>query len=277
MKFNEDSRVKIPSILHLTRLGYEYISLKNTSWDENTNIFKDLFVSSIKNINKNKNLKDEEVLRVYDDISLLLDNDDLGKAFYERLTEKSGIKLIDFDDFSNNKFNVVTELTYKKDEDEFRPDIILLINGMPLVFIEVKKPNNSDGVRAERKRIETRFQNKAFKKFVNLTQLMIFSNNMEYDNESSEPIQGAFYASSSYHKPIFNYFREEESLNLELLLKPHNEEVENFILKDNNLNVIKNSPEFLTNKNPNTPTNRLSASILSKERLAFIVFLLKIY
>ncbi len=56
MKFNEDSRVKIPSILHLTRLGYEYISLKNTSWDENTNIFKDLFVSSIKNINKNKNL-----------------------------------------------------------------------------------------------------------------------------------------------------------------------------------------------------------------------------
>ena len=47
MKFNEDSRVKIPSILHLTRLGYEYISLKNTSWDENTNIFKDLFVSSI--------------------------------------------------------------------------------------------------------------------------------------------------------------------------------------------------------------------------------------
>ena len=64
MKFNEDSRVKIPSILHLTRLGYEYISLKNTSWDENTNIFKDLFVSFIKNINKNKNLKDEEVLRV---------------------------------------------------------------------------------------------------------------------------------------------------------------------------------------------------------------------
>ena len=56
MKFNEDSRVKIPSILHLTRLGYEYISLKNTSWDENTNIFKDLFVSSIKNINKNNSI-----------------------------------------------------------------------------------------------------------------------------------------------------------------------------------------------------------------------------
>ena len=30
MKFNEDSRVKIPAILHLMRLGYEYVSLKKT-------------------------------------------------------------------------------------------------------------------------------------------------------------------------------------------------------------------------------------------------------
>jgi len=28
MKFNEDSRIKIPSILQLTRLGYDYIPLK---------------------------------------------------------------------------------------------------------------------------------------------------------------------------------------------------------------------------------------------------------
>jgi type I restriction enzyme R subunit len=271
MKFTEDSRVKIPSILHLTRLGYKYLSLKDTTWNENTNIFKNIFTSSIQNINSDKKLDESDINRLYDNLSLLLENDDLGKAFYDKLTEKSGVKLIDFDNFSNNTFNVVTELTYKKDEDEFRPDIILLINGMPLVFIEVKKPNNTDGVLAERKRIETRFQNKAFKKFINLTQLMIFSNNMEYDNESSEPIQGAFYATSSYHKPIFNYFREEEELDLDSLLTTLDDDVENFILKDNNLNVIKNSPEFITNKNPNTPTNRLSTSLLSKERLAFIL------
>ncbi|MCT7466705.1 hypothetical protein N5T78_08950 [Aliarcobacter cryaerophilus] len=38
MKHNEDSRVKIPAILHLTRLGYKYLSLKECSWDKNTNI-----------------------------------------------------------------------------------------------------------------------------------------------------------------------------------------------------------------------------------------------
>ena len=29
MKHNENSRVKIPALVHLTRLGYEYLSLKN--------------------------------------------------------------------------------------------------------------------------------------------------------------------------------------------------------------------------------------------------------
>jgi len=58
MKFNEDARVKIPSILHLTRLGYEYISLKDSNWDEETNIFKDIFISSIKKINHDIELED---------------------------------------------------------------------------------------------------------------------------------------------------------------------------------------------------------------------------
>jgi len=92
--------------------------------------------------------------------------------------------------------------SYKKDDEEFCPDIILLINGLPLVFIEVKKPNNQDGILAEHKRIQTRFQNKKFRKFVNITQLMVFSNNMEYDDSSLMPIEEAFYATASYQKSI---------------------------------------------------------------------------
>lgn len=268
MKFNEDSRVKIPAILHLCRLGYKYISLNNTVWDTETNIFTEIFKESIVKINPDFDQDQAERLLV--DISLLLSNEDLGKACFEKLTIESGIKLIDFENFENNTFHVVTELTYKNGDEEFRPDIILLINGMPLAFIEVKKPNNRDGIIAERERINKRFQNKKFRKFVNITQLMVFSNNMEYDNEDIEPLQGAFYASPSYTKPIFNYFREEEKLDLEKLLAVEDDNLENFVLKDNNLSVIKSSPEFLTNKNPNTPTNRVLTSLFSKERLAFI-------
>lgn len=271
MKFNEDSRVKIPTILHLMRLGYRYQSLKDPSviWDESSNIFTNIFHDSIKKINPA--ITDVEAKQCFDEVSLCLENEDLGKAFYEKITAKSGMRLIDFENFSNNTLNVVTELTYKKDDEEFRPDIILLINGMPLVFIEVKRPNNKDGVLAEHKRIQTRFENTKFRKFVNLTQLMIFSNNMEYDDSSPRPIEGAFYATASYQKPSFNYFREEHQFDLNTLLATVSDTDEDGVLKDNNLLSIKQSPEFSKNKSHDTPTNRICTSLLQPERLAFIL------
>tara|TARA_B100000700_G_scaffold321145_1_gene419790 strand:- start:6648 stop:9776 length:3129 start_codon:yes stop_codon:yes gene_type:complete len=268
-KFNEDSRVKIPAILHLMRLGYKYLSLKGQSWDLDTNIFPDVFKAAIGKINPG--IEDAEAGRLLEDVKLLLDNEDLGKAFFERLSERSNTKLIDFENFNNNTFHVVTELTCQNGDEEFRPDITLLINGMPLVFIEVKKPNNREGILAERDRINKRFQNPKFKRFANITQFMIFSNNMEYDDGDPEPVQGAFYASSSYHKPVFNYFREEEILNLTALLKPVSDDDELKVLKDNNLEVIRSNPEFQTNKQPDRPTNRICTSLLSRERLAFIL------
>lgn len=49
-----------------------------------------------------------------------------------------------------------------------------------------------------------RFSNPIYKRFVNLTQYTVFSNNNEYDDSDIEPIQGAFYASSSKTKMFFS-------------------------------------------------------------------------
>jgi type I restriction enzyme R subunit len=269
MKFNEDSRVKIPAILHLTRLGYTYLSLKGLKWEESSTIVPSLFRRSLSAINPNAT--PDEIEGALREIDLFLDNEDLGKQFYERITETSGLRVIDFDNFDRNSFHVVTEFTCKNDDEEFRPDITLLINGLPLVFIEVKKPNNRDGILAERRRIITRFQNAKFKRFINITQLMVFSNNMEYDDGSPEPLEGAFYACPSSEEPTFNYFREEDALNLEELLQPQDKETEDFVLADNNLTSIRHSPEFAINKNPDTPTNRLNTSLFSRDRLAFLL------
>jgi type I restriction enzyme R subunit len=84
--FNEDSRVKIPTLLHLIQLGYKYLSLKGQLWDAETNIFPDIFISSLMRINEG--FSADEAQRVLDDISLELDNDDLGKVFYERLMKR---------------------------------------------------------------------------------------------------------------------------------------------------------------------------------------------
>ena len=100
---------------------------------------------------------------------------------------------------------------------------------------------------------------------------MVFSNNMEYDEGSPVPIQGAFYSSTSYRKPIFNYFREEDDLDLETILKPENPDIEVAILKDNNLVSIRNQAEFSTNKNPDSPTNRICTSLFKRDRLSFLL------
>lgn len=47
MSFNENSRVKIPAVLYLCRLGFKYLSLKNVAHETSTNIFTDIFASTI--------------------------------------------------------------------------------------------------------------------------------------------------------------------------------------------------------------------------------------
>ena len=86
---------------------------------------------------------------------------------------------------------------------------------MPLVFIEVKKPNNAGGMIAESTRMNyERFPNKKFRRFINITELMIFSNNMEYDTLGGiVPVQGAFYCTGAKEKAFFNVFREENQKN----------------------------------------------------------------
>lgn len=190
----------------------------------------------------------------------------MGRAFYKILLDGiNGLHIIDLEDDSRNTYHAVTELTYRNGEDEFRPDITLLINGLPLAFVEVKKPNNRDGIIAEHNRINTRFSKEAFRRFVNITQLMVFSNNMEYDDSDPEPIEGAFYASSSYQKLFFNRFREEEP-QLHTAIQEIDGQKEDFILSDNNLVSIKGTSEYCTNLNGLTPTNRILTSLFSHNR-----------
>lgn len=272
MKHNENSRVKIPALVHLTRLGYEYLSLKNYHGiiHPDTNIFVDIFRESISCIN-GKTLSEQDATALISELSIKLSNEDLGKAFYNILLNGiNGIRLIDFENSSRNTYHVVTELTYRNGDDEFRPDIILLINGMPLSFVEVKKPNNKDGIIAEHNRINSRFSRKVFRRFVNITQLMVFSNNVEYDDADVEPIEGAFYASSSYEKLFFNRFREEDPL-IHTAIPAIDDTKADFILKDNNLVSIKGTNEYVTNLSELSPTNRILTSLFSHQRFLMLL------
>ena len=80
MIFNEDSRVKITTILHLIRLGYTYLSLKGLEWDESSNTIPSLFRKSVAAINPTAT--PAEIENALGQLNLFLDNEDLGKQFY---------------------------------------------------------------------------------------------------------------------------------------------------------------------------------------------------
>lgn len=267
MIHNENSRVKIPALVHLTRLGYRYIKQKDCSgaYCPKTNIFKGILRDSINRLNGTA-LTKTDMDSLVEELAIKLNTDDLGRAFYKILLNGfNGLRLIDLEDEARNSYHVVTELTYQNGEDEFRPDITLLVNGLPLAFIEVKKPNNRDGIIAEHTRMNKRFAKKVFRRFANITQIMVFSNNMEYDDNDVEPIEGAFYASSSYEKLFFNRFREEDP-TIHSSVRPVDSNIEETILMDNNLVTIKGTEEYALNIDEHTPTNRMLTSLFTHSR-----------
>lgn len=281
-RFTEATRVQMPGLVHLTRLGYTYYGklyedMAGKKFDPDTNILLEVFKEQFCELNPGREGEVDETLRM---IRQELDNDDLGRGFYKRLTSVSPVKLVDFDEPKNNVYHCTAEFTCKRDQDEFRPDITIFVNGLPLVFIEVKKPNNRGGMVEESTRMNRqRFPNKKFRRFINITQFMIFSNNMEYDTLGGiVPVQGAFYCTAAREFAPFNCFREEnmgnEAVAPYIANFPYadiNPDVERKILSDFNCQVIHHAPEYQTNLAVNTPTNRILTSMCSPERLLFLI------
>lgn len=270
-KFNENTRVQVPAALHLCKLGYNYLD-NIYNYNTKTNILSDVLLNAVKRLNPE--LSDSEASLLYAKIVNIANNDDLGREFYQLLSTNSGTKLIDFENPENNDWHITTEFTYENEdtEDEFRPDITCFVNGIPLAFIEVKKPNNREGILAERERINKRMSKSCFRRFFNITQLMIFSNNQDYDTDSRVPIQGAFYCCTAKKNAFFNVFREENKQYVQNYpYQDITEEMENKVLKHRNCVVIKNLQEYQTNKYVSTPTNRILTSMLSKERFLFLL------
>ncbi len=281
-RFTEATRVQMPGLVHLTRLGYTYYGklyedMAGKKYDPDTNILLEVFKEQFYKLNPGREGEVDETLRM---IRQELDNDDLGRGFYKRLTSVSPVRLVDFEEPKNNVYHCTAEFTCKRDQDEFRPDITIFVNGLPLVFVEVKKPNNRGGMVEESTRMNRqRFPNKKFRRFINITQFMIFSNNMEYDTLGGiVPVQGAFYCTAAREFAPFNCFREEnmgnEAVAPYIANFPYADiesDVERKILSDFNCQVIHHAPEYQTNLAVNTPTNRILTSMCSPKRLLFLI------
>lgn len=136
----------------LKEKGYTYIG-SNDYWIEDRKLYdfiiEDDLREVLRRINKgvNRNLFDEIVGKVkyLNALSFI----DKNKMFHNYLIDgiivedyncKSNplIKLIDFDNIENNIFKVASQIKFNEGKETRIPDILVFINGLPLVLFELK-------------------------------------------------------------------------------------------------------------------------------------------
>lgn len=278
--FNEDTRVKIPATIQYLKIGYKYQSMREADIDFHTKIFINRFKPSLEKIN-GREFSYDEIKEILMDIDNVIKNHDLGKEFYNWLINPlDKVKLIDFENINNNDFAVVDELPFNivqgTEEGSFRPDINILVNGIPLAFLEVKKPNNQGGIQKEFDRmIKKRLENKDFKKYFNLIQMVCFSNNMEYEeDDNAEDVKaGSFYTTPNGKSTTFSFFREDnEKFISDYKYKDISENKIKEVMKDCGYKKTEaDTPEFKENLKSTSPCNSFVTSVFDKER--FLYFL----
>lgn len=280
--FNEDTRVKIPATIQFLRLGYNYQSLKtdDVDIDFHTKIFVNRFKPALEKIN-GRVLTYDEIKVILSDINTTIKSNDLGKSFYNWLINPlDKIKLIDLENIDNNDFAVVDELPFNiiegTEEGSFRPDINILINGMPLAFLEVKKPNNEGGIQKEFERmINKRLKVKEYKKFFNLIQIVSFSNNMEYEeSDDAEDVKaGSFYTTPNGMNTNFSFFREDDySYHEKYNYKEISQSKIEYVMTDCGYKKKEASTdEFKENLSIYSPCNKFVTSLFDKSRLLYLL------
>lgn len=274
--FSELTRVQIPAALHLMRLGYTYLPRNGkeiAERDPDTNILVSVFKEQF--LKFNNYLTEEDFERELANIKLELDQNDLGRSFFRRLQGQEDTVYIDWENPEANTFHLALEVTCKNGQDEFRPDIVVFINGLPLSYIEVKQPNairdGKTGIQSEQDRTRQRFENRKFRRFNNITQLIALSDNLPYISGQGQQKQGSYYGSNAYSKTKFNAFKEKREEDFLHSLVTLTEDQIDFVLDDMNHFALKSQPEFKTNLNPSTPCNAFLSSLYQKGRLLFML------
>jgi type I restriction enzyme, R subunit len=102
------------------------------------------------------------------------------KVSYQKEGNNRGdlVWLIDFENPENNEFLVVNQFTVIENDVNKRPDIVLFINGLPLVVIELKNPADEKAtVKSAYKQLQTYKQ--AIPKLFAYNEILIISDGLE--------------------------------------------------------------------------------------------------
>ncbi len=142
--------------LYNENLGYEYIYGANVERDYYSPLYESVLESSLLNLNKNlpyeaiqsalykiKNIDNNSLIDKNIVFMDYLQNGISVNYFYNDEERSDIIYLVDYENVNNNSFIVANQWTYIE-YSEKRPDIIIFLNGLPIVVIELKSPSREN-------------------------------------------------------------------------------------------------------------------------------------
>ena len=152
MSFTESTYEK--AIIQLFQeMGYTHLYGPNVERDYFSPLYDEELVAALYRINpslpedaikdalfKLKNIENGELVEKNAVFTDYLQNG-ISVKYFEKGEERSNIcYLIDYTTLNNNSFIIANQWTFVENSEK-RPDIILFINGLPLVLIELKSPS----------------------------------------------------------------------------------------------------------------------------------------
>ena len=153
MPFTEDEYEQ--AIIELYQnLGYDYVYGPDVVRDYRDPLYEDVIYSSIENINRDLHSAaiDEAIkkLQNFENGSVIQKNivfmdylqNGISVNYLDNGEEKSAIvKVVDYENPNNNSFYISNQWTIEHGRDNKRPDVIVFLNGLPVVVIELKSPS----------------------------------------------------------------------------------------------------------------------------------------
>lgn len=156
MSFNENTFEQAVVEL-LCNMGYSHIYAPEMERDYSDPLLSSVLLDAL--VRLNKTLPTEAIqeaiskIRNMDSGSLVQKNkvftnylqNGVEVRYFADGEERSAlVKLVDFDCVDNNVFYVVNQFTYIENGNNRRPDVLLFVNGLPLVLMELKSPTKDE-------------------------------------------------------------------------------------------------------------------------------------
>ena len=146
------------SIIELfqNNLEYEYIYGPDIERDFYSPLYEDVLIDSLRNLNRDlpedaileaiyklKNIENGELVQKNAVFMDYLQNGISVRYFADGEDRSAIVYLVDYKNVENNSFIIANQWTFIENSNK-RPDIILFLNGLPVVLVELKSPSREE-------------------------------------------------------------------------------------------------------------------------------------